>query len=516
MSSVYETGLILGIVENLVDIRQDLILQFSKTGFLQWIVGRLQVVLSSDWKKVEFEDNKLYCSEILAIFMQARFVEQEGLQLMNLLIRGKKKSKFSAIKTLSYAMPLLPVWNEDVLCCQQYVQVLGLRCLFPFFMNVVVPSSGPSKAQVVVSSLKNGFIVEGIPFQVVKLLLSRKSKSMEEPLLEDWKRPLHDHLMPFQLESLQYGCDYHGRVFQSRGGRLLIADEMGLGKTLQAIYILAHHVKNVKTIIVCPATVKHTWHVSQWLPFLSLTVVSSKSDRLNGADIVIVNYEMLIRRVNEATQFEFVIVDESHCVKNMSTARSKCVLSITKGAKYVLLLSGTPALSRPVELYPQIYALFPTLFSGFYEFGMRYCAGKKTLWGHDFDGLSNETELRIVLNEIVMLRSCWCDLTRRRLKAEILDQLPSKERFKVDLDVGSPPEELKYSTVVIDGSTTPQNRFLFVDKFQNCLDCRVAILSLTAANTGITLTSSNYLVFAELSWTPGVGPLNDFSDYGTG
>ena len=40
--------------------------------------------------------------------------------------------------------------------------------------------------------------------------------------------------------------------------------------------------------------------------------------------------------------------------------------------------------------------------------------------------------------------------------------------------------------------------------FQNNPQVRVAVLSITAAGAGITLTKSNVVVFAELYWTPGV------------
>jgi SNF2 family DNA or RNA helicase len=43
--------------------------------------------------------------------------------------------------------------------------------------------------------------------------------------------------------------------------------------------------------------------------------------------------------------------------------------------------------------------------------------------------------------------------------------------------------------------------------FQNNAQVRVAVLSITAAGAGITLTKSNVVVFAELYWTPGVSSL---------
>ena len=56
----------------------------------------------------------------------------------------------------------------------------------------------------------------------------------------------------------------------------------------------------------------------------------------------------------------------------------------------------------------------------------------------------------------------------------------------------------------IDGRTTPDQRKFFVDSFQNKPNMLVAVLSITAANAGITLTAAQLVIFAELSWNPGV------------
>jgi len=56
----------------------------------------------------------------------------------------------------------------------------------------------------------------------------------------------------------------------------------------------------------------------------------------------------------------------------------------------------------------------------------------------------------------------------------------------------------------IDGKTNPEQRKILVDKFQNCNNYLTAILSITAANAGITLTAAHLVVFTELFWNPGV------------
>ncbi|KAJ4457298.1 putative Chromatin remodeling factor18 [Paratrimastix pyriformis] len=56
----------------------------------------------------------------------------------------------------------------------------------------------------------------------------------------------------------------------------------------------------------------------------------------------------------------------------------------------------------------------------------------------------------------------------------------------------------------IDGGTPAARRSEFVQRFQSSDEVRVAILSLTAASTGFSLTASSTVVFAELCWTPGI------------
>jgi len=99
--------------------------------------------------------------------------------------------------------------------------------------------------------------------------------------------------------------------------------------------------------------------------------------------------------------------------------RTKCIVPLLKQAKRAILLSGTPALNRPEELYTQIHALHPKLFPNHHEFGMRYCAGQKASFGQgwDFKGSSHLRELHVLLRKYMLIR---------REKAQVLEQLPAK------------------------------------------------------------------------------------------
>lgn len=56
----------------------------------------------------------------------------------------------------------------------------------------------------------------------------------------------------------------------------------------------------------------------------------------------------------------------------------------------------------------------------------------------------------------------------------------------------------------IDGKVTPHLRHEHVTSFQTDVNVRVALLSITAANVGLTLTAASTIVFAEMTWTPSI------------
>merc|ERR1712070_705731 len=64
-------------------------------------------------------------------------------------------------------------------------------------------------------------------------------------------------------------------------------------------------------------------------------------------------------------------------------------------------------------------------------------------------------------------------------------------------------KELHTEHIRIDGHTPLNRRQEQVARFQENEQVRVALLSITAAGTGLTLTAAHTVVFAELYWVPG-------------
>jgi len=245
-----------------------------------------------------------------------------------------------------------------------------------------------------------------------------------------------------------YGYQRAGINYALKNGNVLIGDEMGLGKTIQAIGVLNADESIKKTLIVCPASLKFNWkkELGTWLVRdLSVAILSSKDKKPVDADIYIINYDILtkldwlinttveeklvkgkktkVTNYHGAINFDLIIADEAHYAKNKKARRSQAFYALAKESKRKVFLTGTPILNRPVELFHMIEALGFEMT--FWNYAKRYCAATRGSFGWDFSGASNLEELQMKLRQSIMVR---------RLKADVLHELPAKRRQIIELD----------------------------------------------------------------------------------
>ncbi|KAG5234051.1 DNA annealing helicase and endonuclease [Salix suchowensis] len=303
---------------------------------------------------------------------------------------------------------------------------------------------------VVLTCLKNckGVEIEKIPFSTLNII-QRLSKSFDAGRWEPCRpehftdekvdefirmlpRKLLDALLPFQLDGLRFGL--------RRGGRCLIADEMGLGKTLQAIAIAGCFINEGPILVVCPAILRFSWaeELERWMPFCLPSEIHLVFGHRNNPvhltrcpKVVVISYTMLhhLRKAMLEQEWALLIVDESHhvrCSKNKSEPNEiKAVLDVAEKVKRIVLLSGTPSLSRPYDIFHQINMLWPGLLGqNKYDFAKTYCAVRavctyEAKGFQDFSKGIRLEELNVLLRQTVMIR---------RLKEHVLKQLPPKRR----------------------------------------------------------------------------------------
>lgn len=209
--------------------------------------------------------------------------------------------------------------------------------------------------------------------------------------------------------------------------RLLIADEMGTGKTAQAIlaklYLEEKLNRKLKTLVICPNSVKELWieKIEEYCEKLgkeNTVIISgdySKEKALKrareGVDFVITNYSMvsmapgerefnIIKELKEL-KFDYVILDEVHNAKNLTSNRAKAVNEITRDVEYVVLLSGTPIPNRLYDLGMSMHILEPGLFPDPRDFNRSYSKNPRILR----DLLLSGRMLRVRADEVIQLPS---------------------------------------------------------------------------------------------------------------
>ncbi|GAB4813670.1 hypothetical protein N2152v2_000716 [Parachlorella kessleri] len=249
---------------------------------------------------------------------------------------------------------------------------------------------------------------------------------------------LETQLMPFQREGIKFALKH--------GGRALVGDEMGLGKTVQAIAIAAAYRDEWPVLVIAPSSLREQWAdaLHRWLGVTEdhVHVVHSNKDAQRvpqkGLQFLIVSYNFVPKMGLEG-KYKMVILDESHYIKDHQASlvqspaqRTKATVPLLKEAKRVILLTGTPALNKPKEIFQQLAALVPSANLRMKHFGERYCTGNRF---DKYGGACNLGELNALLKGTVMVR---------RLKNEVLTQLPKKRRQQVYLSLeGESKRELQ-------------------------------------------------------------------------
>lgn len=165
--------------------------------------------------------------------------------------------------------------------------------------------------------------------------------------------------------------------------------------------------------------------------------------------IVVVSYPFLSKLKEQLSRMAFnvAVFDECHHIKSHAAQVTKAALSIVRAnrVRRLIMISGTPALNKPIEMYVPLSMLVRNITMK--EFGDRYCSGGRSygnMAAQVYTGSSNTKELHAVLTSTVMVR---------REKKEVLQQLPSKSRTDVWLDIAA--EDLKVMISVLSSSASP-------------------------------------------------------------
>ena len=287
----------------------------------------------------------------------------------------------------------------------------------------------------------------------------------KEAVIQYEPLPMPTLQVPHNMLVEPYEYQREGIAYALEKKRCIMGDEPGLGKTAQAIGVLTV-TKAFPALVICPASLKVNWqrelkkfgglnavilddrNRSTWQRFWQI----KRKDGRPCAEVFITNYESLrkffVTRIMREGRFtlksvEFderkdlfrtVIIDESHKCKTASTQQSKFVQGIAMGKEYVLELTGTPVVNNNIDLIQQLTIMGRLNdFGGYSKFMARYCAGERKS--------SHLKELNYLLR-----KNCFF----RRLKKDVLTQLPDKTRSYLVMDIDNKKEYKAAERDIID------------------------------------------------------------------
>ncbi|MGH2863604.1 MAG: SNF2-related protein, partial [Solirubrobacteraceae bacterium] len=244
---------------------------------------------------------------------------------------------------------------------------------------------------------------------------SRATKA--EPLPAVAER-LGGELAPFQWVAVHYALEAR---------RTFLSDEQGLGKTVEALATLEAD-EAFPAIVICPASMKLIWsrEAARWLPHRSQRVLSGRDQgAIEYAEITILNYEIVQARLAAlvASGPRALVADESHYCKNPQAKRTKAMRRLADSVPREglrLALTGTPVMNHADELIAQLRVI-----------GRLGEFGSGASFSRQFEGELSEERLHWHLR-----RRCFV----RRLKSEVLPQLPAKRQVVVPVSLDNEQE----------------------------------------------------------------------------
>jgi SWI/SNF-related matrix-associated actin-dependent regulator 1 of chromatin subfamily A len=353
---------------------------------------------------------------------------------------------------------------------------------------------------------------------------------------------------PFQLDAA---------AFALRRRYSYLALDPGLGKTIVAALIL-NQLPGFTAYYVCP-------------PFLVSNTLAEFSKWCFDPRLILWPDSLLHKTKDPQEEKRILFVDEAHRFKNEKAQRTKTLLDdLFPQFDRVVFMSGTPLPNaRPVELWPIIKRACPESFDrmGFFSFARKFCDAKKTRFGWDFSGFTNQKEFkgRLTQNFMLRLKKDVLNLPPKmeglltvgdkmppmvsKIEKEILKKFTGKDlvktqiasndthfatylrmlgKYKVKYVIPFLESLLKetkenilvfaihkavisgiaealaeFKPQIITGETPVKERQIIINDFKNSVDMRILLGNIQACGVGFTINKVHRVVFVEHSWTHG-------------
>lgn len=244
--------------------------------------------------------------------------------------------------------------------------------------------------------------------QTLNQLMTPEQRAMIDAL------PLFDHQRDFvnaQLDSL---------------ASELLAGQPGTGKTLTAIslamavtFAKANTNTTAPTVYAMPANlvVQVSREFKRFAPHLRLAMLRTGKDKIPAKeqfDVLLVSYTLPVanRKIAEAiaalAPYAMLVFDESALLRSVKAQRTKYWIGLTRKARWTLMMSGTPMINSPEDLYTSCLVLGllgPELGETYGEFCRKFVVYKQMMFGRQTVWKAAGGKNLDVLNRIMATRT---------------------------------------------------------------------------------------------------------------
>lgn len=273
-----------------------------------------------------------------------------------------------------------------------------------------------------------------------------------------------------------YGWQLQAIDLASKNKNLALLAEMGTGKTKAVIEIMRDRfVENkrlMRTLVLGPLAVMYNWEEEilnhtyikkEQIAVITGTgkarvtkmvnaIIDPVTKEANMPRIIVINYDALLNEdlssLLKEWSPEVVICDESHLLKNPKSRRAKITYELSRASKHRYIMTGTPILNSPEDIFQQYKILDggETFGTNYYTFMNKYFYDQNQAWsgkaGHfkkmvPKEELFDELTDKIYGKAIRVLKKDCLDLPERIFKTVYVElsgpQKSAYEQMKRDL-----------------------------------------------------------------------------------
>ena len=234
---------------------------------------------------------------------------------------------------------------------------------------------------------------------------------------------LQCELRPYQEE---------GFVWLSRlcewGAGACLADDMGLGKTVQLLALLLDRSGAGPSLVVAPASVCRNWlrEAERFAPGLVVRTLDNAGrgetvKELKKHEVLVCSYGVLVseEELLASREWNIVVLDESQAVKNPQSKRAKAARKLK--ARFRAAATGTPLENNLAELWSLFDFINPGLLGTQAHFARRFV-----------EAAGPTHALKKLVSPFIL----------RRLKSQVLEELPPKTEITLSVTLPGPERHL--------------------------------------------------------------------------